>query len=214
MRRIDARGIGADAEERRVAQRDDARIAEHQVERQREQDHDQDLAAERQIVGEGEVGRDSDDPRQQFDRAQAVASDQRIDRRRLRRDRTGRRGRHSSRPIIAANTKNAPSSGTRYLHAGVAEAQQQRRDERAAQRAEAADRDDHQEIDEIFGGVAGIDRQDVGAEAAAECGQAGAQCEGQREQAAGVDADRFRHAAIVHRGAKLRAEVGALDAQP
>ena len=47
-----ADGIGAGAEERGMAERDDAGVAEHQVERQREQDRDQHLRAEREVVRE------------------------------------------------------------------------------------------------------------------------------------------------------------------
>ena len=46
----EARDIGAEAEERRVAERDDAGIAEQQVEREREQAEDRDLG-EDQVLG-------------------------------------------------------------------------------------------------------------------------------------------------------------------
>ena len=45
-------GIGADPEKRGMAQRDDAGIAEHQIERQREQHHHQHLVAEAEMARE------------------------------------------------------------------------------------------------------------------------------------------------------------------
>ena len=68
LAREHARGIGADAEERGVAQRDDAGIAEHEIDRQREQDDGQDLRAEREIVGKHEEGGDRRDPGQRLER--------------------------------------------------------------------------------------------------------------------------------------------------
>ena len=47
FRAEDAGGIGAEAEERAVAERDDAGVAEDQIERQREEDVDQDSRAKR-----------------------------------------------------------------------------------------------------------------------------------------------------------------------
>src|SRR5713101_5807453 len=49
-----AGGVRADAEIRGVAERDDSRVAEDQVERQREQRRDGDLARELQIRGRDE----------------------------------------------------------------------------------------------------------------------------------------------------------------
>ena len=45
------RGVGAQAEERAMAERDDAGVAEDEVERQREQDEDQNPRAEREVAG-------------------------------------------------------------------------------------------------------------------------------------------------------------------
>ena len=68
-----ADGIGAGTEESGVAKRDDAGIAEHEIERQREQDRDQHLGAEREVVREREEHRDARDPRQQFPGTEPVA---------------------------------------------------------------------------------------------------------------------------------------------
>ena len=51
-----AGGIRADAEVRRVSERDDAGVAEDQVERQREQRGDGDLARQLQIRRRGDEG--------------------------------------------------------------------------------------------------------------------------------------------------------------
>ncbi len=66
--------IGADAEERRVAQRDDPRIAKNKVERQREHDHDQHLAAEGHPVRIEEEQRDRDQPGQRLIPAEIMAA--------------------------------------------------------------------------------------------------------------------------------------------
>ena len=49
---------------------------------------------------------------------------------------------------------------------------------------------------------------------AAERSKARADREGQREQPVDIDADRFRHAPVVHRGADLRADIRALECIP
>src|SRR5207244_10055365 len=55
-------GVRTEPEERSLAQRNDACIAEDQVQRQREQRGDQDLAAQREIFGEREKRDDRDQP--------------------------------------------------------------------------------------------------------------------------------------------------------
>ena len=54
--------VGAGAEERGVAERDDAGIAEREIEREREQDRDQQLGAEAEIAREDEVEGERQDP--------------------------------------------------------------------------------------------------------------------------------------------------------
>jgi hypothetical protein len=63
LRAQDSRGIGAEPEERAVAERDDAGVAEDQVERQREQDEDQDARPERQVLRQQEESRQREHPR-------------------------------------------------------------------------------------------------------------------------------------------------------
>ena len=65
-------GVGAQAEERRMAERDDARIAEDQVERQREQSRNEDLAAERAERRQREIRDHRHDPERDLDRAEAT----------------------------------------------------------------------------------------------------------------------------------------------
>ncbi len=62
--------------------------------------------------------------------------------------------------------------------------------------------------------IARLDRKDLGAEPAAQRGEPAAEREGEGEQPRGVDADRLRHAAVVDRGADLRAELRALEPEP
>ncbi len=70
-------GVGAGAEERGMAERDDAGIAERQVEREREQDRHQQIGAEPEVVREREIEREREDPGQGLPDAHAVAADQR-----------------------------------------------------------------------------------------------------------------------------------------
>jgi hypothetical protein len=65
-------GIGAGAEKRGMAQRDDSGIAQHQIGRHRKQNRCQYLRTERQIGREGEIGRYRGQPRQGFERVEAV----------------------------------------------------------------------------------------------------------------------------------------------
>src|SRR5204863_397785 len=60
--------------ERRMTERDDAGITEHQVDGKREQNGGKDLRAEREIVREEEIGPDRRDPRQGLEYAEAVAT--------------------------------------------------------------------------------------------------------------------------------------------
>ena len=76
VKRQQSDGIGAGAEERRMAERDDAGIAEREIEREREQDRDQKLGAEAQIVGKDEIDAERDDPGQRLPPAQAVPPDE------------------------------------------------------------------------------------------------------------------------------------------
>ena len=91
----DAGRIGAGAEERGMPERDDAGIAQHQIEREREQDGGEDLRAQRQIVRKHEIGRDRQQPGQGLERPQAVPGRKRV-------ELTGRRdvvgSRHQARP--------------------------------------------------------------------------------------------------------------------
>ncbi len=62
MHRHHADRIGTRAKERRMAQRHDARVAQHQVQRQREQDGDQHLRAKSQVIREREEAGEGRDP--------------------------------------------------------------------------------------------------------------------------------------------------------
>src|SRR5262249_29573361 len=72
-----ADGVGAGAEEGGLAQRDDAGVAEDQVEGDREQDRDQELGAEAEIFREGEEERERQDPGDRLPRARPMAPGQR-----------------------------------------------------------------------------------------------------------------------------------------
>ena len=67
----DAGGVRAEPEERAVPERDDAGVAEDQVERQREQDVDQDARAQREVLRQQVKRCQRRDPRQPFRPADA-----------------------------------------------------------------------------------------------------------------------------------------------
>jgi len=104
--------------------------------------------------------------------------------------------------------------GQQVFKAGVGDADQQRRDKRPADAAEPANRDDNQEVDQIIQRVTRADRQQIGAETAAETGKPATEREGQRKQARGVNTDRLRHPQIVDSSADPDAEAGAFEAEP
>ena len=58
--------VGAGAEEGGMAERDDAGIAEREIEREREQDGHQEIGAEAEIVREREIERERQDPGQRL----------------------------------------------------------------------------------------------------------------------------------------------------
>src|SRR5882762_10760362 len=69
----------------------------------------------------------------------------------------------------------------------VADAEHRGGDERAADRAQAADRDDDQHVDEVSEGEGMVEADDLDGERAAEARQAAAEREGDGEGAADVD---------------------------
>ena len=107
-----------------------------------------------------------------------------------------------------------PPCGKYFFSVKSTHADDQRRVEHAGDAAEPADRDDDQEHHQVFERILRIEAEKLGAEPAAERGHAAAEREGDGEQPRDVDAERFRHAAVVDRGADLRAHAGALEAEP
>ena len=93
----------------------------------------------------------------------------------------------------------------------VADAEQHGGGEGAADRAEAADRDHDQHVDEISERKRRIEADDVDGERAAEAGKPAAEREGDGERAIDVDAEPARHALVVDRGAHLGAEAGVFE---
>ena len=83
--------------------------------------------------------------------------------------------------------------------------------ERAADRAEPADRDHDQHVDQVGEREGRIEADDLDRERAAEAGEPAAEREGEREGAVDIDAEAARHALVVDRGAHLRAEAGVFE---
>src|SRR5216683_3122564 len=75
-----------------------------------------------------------------------------------------------------------------------------------ADRAQAADRDDDQHVDEVSEGEGMVEADHLDGERAAEARQPAAEGEGDGERAVDVDAQAARHALVVDRSPHLRAE--------
>ena len=80
--------------------------------------------------------------------------------------------------------------------------------------AEPADRHRDQKIDQIFERILWIEAEKLGAKTAAESRHAAAESECDGEQPVDIDAERFRHAAVIDGGADLRADPRALESEP
>jgi hypothetical protein len=106
-----------------VAERDDAAIAEDQLERQREQDHDQDVGAQRQVLGAKKRQRCGRYPGQHFEAAAAAPSRRSRSPRPSRLNISGRlvraglAGATAAAPWWPRRRKKAPNCGIQYLHA-------------------------------------------------------------------------------------------------
>ena len=85
------------------------------------------------------------------------------------------------------------------LAGDVADADQERGEERSGDARGAADRHHDQEIDHEFQREGRVEAEDLRAERAAEAGEAGAEREGEREHAVDVDAEPARHARVIDR---------------
>ena len=75
MPREQARRVGAHAEEGRLPERQDPRVAEDEIERQREQPVDEDLTQEQPPIGHHEEGHERRDPERDLERMPARAPD-------------------------------------------------------------------------------------------------------------------------------------------
>src|SRR5687767_15955745 len=73
--------------------------------------------------------------------------------------------------------KESAELGDPVLARGVGDADEERRNEGAAQAAQAANGDDDQEVDQVLEGIAPEHGQDVGADGAAQAGEPAAERE-------------------------------------
>src|SRR6516165_7732197 len=80
--------------------------------------------------------------------------------------------------------------------------------------AQSAHRNRNQKINQIFERVLRIQSQKFGAKASAKRRHTAAESKGNRKQAVDIDAERFRHAAVVDGCANLRANASALEREP
>ena len=90
----------------------------------------------------------------------------------------------------------------------VADAEQDRGEERPGDARRAADRHHDQKVDHVFEREGRIEAENFRAQRAAEAGKPGAEGEGEREHRADIDAEPARHAPVVDRGAQPAAEAG------
>ena len=84
--------------------------------------------------------------------------------------------------------------------------QGQRADEGPPQIADAAEDDDHEAVDDVGLAQVGADVVDLAQRHAGDAGDAGAEAEGQRVDAAGADAHRRGHPPVLRHRAHLQAE--------
>ena len=107
-----ADGIGAGTEERRVAERDNAGVAEREIERQREQNGDQQFGAEAEIAWENEIAADCDEPGKELPPAKPVARDQRARRRMIGARVTAACGVGAAAKLMFPSFQTAPAAAT------------------------------------------------------------------------------------------------------
>src|SRR5262249_46026826 len=93
----------------------------------------------------------------------------------------------------------------------AADPERPRGDNEPADRAEPADGNHDQDVDEIGEGKCVIEPDDLDGERAAETGKPAAERKSDGEDAIDVDAQPPRHALVVDRGAHLRAEAGVFE---
>src|SRR5205085_12159566 len=75
-RRKETRRVCTEPEERRVPHRDDARVAEYEIQRQREERHHEHLASQHQVLRKQEPAREREQPEGDLGRAPAILRDQ------------------------------------------------------------------------------------------------------------------------------------------
>ena len=103
------------------------------------------------------------------------------------------------------------ADGDQHLAERVGEADQQRADRRARDRADAAEHDHHEREDQHLVAHAGIDGRERRDHDAAERRERDAGREHQPVDALGADAERARHVAVLGRGAHDHADAGLRD---
>src|SRR6267143_539604 len=95
--------------------------------------------------------------------------------------------------------EKGPQPGKIIFARHVADAEHRGGGERAADRAQAADRDDDQHVDEVSEGEGMVKADHLDGERAAQPRQSAAEGEGDGERAVDVDAQAARHALVVDR---------------
>ena len=88
----------------------------------------------------------------------------------------------------------------------VGDAEREGADKRAPEIADAAEHHDHEAVDDVALAEIGADIVDLRQRHAGHAGDAGAEAEGQRVDAAGADAHRRGHAAVLRHRAHSQAE--------
>ena len=222
MQRQQPGAIGADAEERGMAERHDAGIAEDQIERQREQRQPHDVGHDQIARGKQRTRRPAPGARTRSRSSASARAAWHDIRHRLARSSSASTRRGAAEQAVRTPDQDHDHDGVDHerahlrhvIFAGdVADAEQQRGEERPGDAGGAADRHHDQEVDHEFQRKIRIEPEDLRAQRAAEAGKAAAEREGEGEHLRHVDAEPAGGARIVDRRAQPAAEPRARQHQ-
>ena len=208
----DGAGIGADAEIGGMAERDETRIAEQQIEARREQGEDGDVGCQERVEARaepGHAGRGEEDQHGPGNPAHLRIGLHRF---------TGRpsrpAGRTTSTNAISTNTAKMEKPGQHQDAERQHLAEDDGAEEGAPERSEPADHHDDEGFDDDVDVHAGHDaayRRDQGS---AQAGEERAGHEHQRVELADIGAERGQHLAVVGGGAHHASGARAAEQQP
>ncbi len=197
--------VGAEAVGRGMAERQQPRVADHQVEAHGEQAEDQRLGQQRHRVGRQAGGRE------RKEQATAASPRQNVHYGFLAEQTARAHNEHREHDQIhQGQRKVGKVVGAEHLH----ECDQQRADQRAEEAAHAADDDDDEGVDHRVRRHAERGGDQWCGKHAADAGQAAADAEHRGAHQAHVGAERVHHLGVLRGGADQQAETRALQELP